>query len=339
SAEAGDIVMVAGLPDIYIGETICENAEQAALPAIAVDEPTISLNFLVNNSPFAGREGRYVTSRQIRERLERELEVNIGLRVDFSATDYYKVYGRGELHIAILLETMRREGYELQVSQPHVIIKAVEGKEHEPFEEVTIDVPTDMSGVVIEHMGKRRGVMRDLKTHGSHTRLVFEMPTRGLLGFRNQFLVDTRGEGILASRVIGFKPYAGEIEKRDFGSMVSMAPGKVLAYALDNLQDRGTLYVTPGTEAYEGMVIGSVNKGTDLTVNPVKGKHLTNVRSAGEEGIQLKAAFPLTLERGLEIVADDEYLEITPKSVRMRKQLLSDIDRVRDKRQKTKISV
>jgi GTP-binding protein len=265
--------------------------------------------------------------------------VNIGLRVDFSRGDYFVVYGRGELHIAILLETMRREGYELQVSQPRVIIKQLNGQEYEPFEEVTIDVPTEMSGVVIEHMGKRRGTMLNLKQHGSHTRLVFEMPTRGLLGFRNQFLVDTRGEGILTARVIGFKPYAGEIEKRDFGSMVSIASGKALAYALNNLQDRGTLYITPGTEVYEGMVIGSVNKGTDLNVNPVKGKHLTNIRSAGEEGIQLKAAFPLTLERGLEIVADDEYLEITPKSIRLRKQLLSDIERVRERRQKQKIAL
>jgi len=335
-AFAGDIVMVAGLPNIYIGDTICENAEQEALPAISVDEPTISLNFLVNNAPYAGKDGKYVTSRQIKERLERELEVNIGLKVDFSSADFYKVYGRGELHIAILLETMRREGYELQVSQPQVIFKHVAGVLHEPFEEATIDVLSEMSGIVIEKLGRRRGQMTEIKKHGGHTRLVFMVPTRGLLGYRNQFMVDTRGEGIMASRVTGFAPFAGDIEKRDFGSMISMARGKALAYALDNLQNRGTLYIEPGTEVYEGMVIGSVNKGADLTVNPVKGKHLTNVRSAGEEGIQLKAAFPLTLERGLEIIADDEYLEITPKSIRLRKQMLSDIERVRETRKKNK---
>lgn len=327
-AEAGDIVMVAGLPDIFIGETICATEDQEALPAISIDEPTISLNFLVNNSPFAGREGKFVTIRQIRERLERELEVNVGLRVDFSQNDQYRVYGRGELHVAILLEQMRREGYELQVSQPQVIIKEEGGQKLEPFEEVSIDVPQESSGAVIEKLGKRRGIMTSMKEENGIVRLSFEMPTRGLMGYKSQFMVDTRGEGILTSRVLGFKPYAGEIEKREMGSMMSMAMGKVLAYSLDNLQTRGVLYIAPNTEVYEGMVIGNVTKGEDMWANPTKGKNQSNVRSkSSDEAIQLVPPVPVTLERGLEIIAADEYLEITPKSIRLRKQYLSESDR------------
>jgi GTP-binding protein len=328
-AQAGDIVLIAGLPDIYIGETICQKEDQEPLPAITVDEPTIALNFLVNNSPFAGREGKFVTTRQIRERLEKELEVNVGLKVDFSSPDSFQVCGRGELHIAILLENMRREGFELQVSQPRVITKEEGGKILEPFEEVTIDVPEGMEGIVIEHMGKRRGAMIEMKHKHGHVRLVFSVPTRGLLGYRNQFIVDTRGEGILASRFTHFGPMAGEIERRDFGSMVSMAGGSAVAYALDNLQERGVLYIDPGDEIYEGMIIGSVTRGNDMAVNPIKGKHLSNVRSVGEDTIQLKAPFRLSLERGLELIGEDEFLEITPKMVRLRKQLLTDVQRVR----------
>lgn len=337
SVEAGDIVIAAGLPEIYIGETVCENPQQAVLPTIAVDEPTIGLNFLVNNSPFAGREGKFVTSRQIQERLRRELEVNIGLKVDFTPSNFFKVYGRGELHIAILLENMRREGYELQVSKPEVVTREQDGQRFEPFEEVIVDVPEKLSGVAIEKMGKRRAKMNELKIQGSHARMVFEMPTRGLLGLRNEFMVDTKGEGILASRFVGFAPYAGDIGKRLAGSMVSQSNGKALSYALDNLQERGELYIKPGAEVYEGMVIGSVSKGVDLAVNPIKGKHLTNIRSAGEEGIQLKAIFPLTLERALEIVGEDEFVEVTPKSIRLRKQLLAETERVRARRQARKV--
>ena len=235
-ASAGDIVMVAGLPDIYIGETIVDNAETAAMPAIKIDEPTISLNFLVNNSPFAGREGKFVTGRQIRERLEKELEINVGLRVDFSSGEYFKVYGRGELHVAILLENMRREGYELQVSQPQVIVKEVDGVKSEPFEEVTIDTPEASSGAIIEKLGKRKGIMTDMKTKEGQVRMIFEIPTRGLLGYRGMFTIDTRGEGILSARFIGFKDYAGEIEKHETGAMASMIGGKTLAFALWNLQ-------------------------------------------------------------------------------------------------------
>ncbi|MFA6594485.1 MAG: translational GTPase TypA [Candidatus Buchananbacteria bacterium] len=332
-AEAGDIVMIAGLPDIYIGDTICQDAGQESLPAISIDEPTIALNFLVNSSPFAGREGKFVTNKQIKERLQKELEVNVGLKIDFSSSEYFKVFGRGELHIAILLENMRREGYELSVSQPQVIIKESAGAKSEPFEEVTIDIPNDYSGTVIEKMSKRKGLIKDMKTEGALTRIVFEIPTRGLLGYRGEFTVDTRGEGILCSRFVGFKPYAGEVEKRDVGSMISMATGKTASYALANLENRGLLYVGGSVEVYEGQVIGNVTKGNDLTVNPIKGKNLTNMRSSGaDEAIKLTPPWELSLERGLEVMAEDEYLEITPSSIRLRKQLLSEVERVRQAR-------
>jgi len=329
-AETGDIVMLAGLPNIYIGETICENPEQESLPAINIDEPTISLNFLVNNSPFAGREGKFVTSRQIKERLEKELEINVGLKIDFDSTDFYKVYGRGEMHIAILLENMRREGYEMQISQPHVIIKENKGQKFEPFEEVTVTVPDEMTGVIIEKLSKRKGNMVEMTPEHGNTKIIFEIPTRGLLGYRNDFVVDTRGEGIMYTRVTGFKPYVGEIEKYDVGSMVSMATGKVLGFSLFNLQDRGTLYIGPNIDVYEGMVLGNVAKGNDMVVNPTKGKQLTNVRASGsDEAIRLTPPTEMTLERGMSIMSEDEYLEITPQSIRLRKKYLTESERVR----------
>ena len=323
SATAGDIVVVAGFPDIYIGDTMTTDEEAALLPHIAVDEPTVSLRFMVNNSPFSGREGKFVTNSQLKARLEKELEVNVGIKIDFSKNDQYTVFGRGEMHIAILLENMRREGFEVQVSQPQVILKEENGKTLEPFEELIIDVPESMSGIVIEKIAKRKGAMMELKTHGAHTRLIFEIPTRGLLGLRSEFLIDTRGEGIMASRVIGFRPHVGEIKRNKAGSMVSMIAGKALGYALYNLQDRGTLYIGPNVEVYEGMVIGNVSKGFDMTVNPTKGKQLTNMRASGsDDALNLTAPMKFTLELGLEIMADDEFLEITPKSVRLRKQAL-----------------
>ncbi len=329
-AYAGDIVIVAGIPDIFIGETICESESQEALPTISIDEPTISLNFIVNDSPFAGREGKFVTGRQIRERLEKELEVNVGLKVDFSESEAYKVYGRGELHIAVLLENMRREGYELQVSQPQVIIKEENGKKMEPFEEAVIEVPETTSGIVIEKMGKRKGIMQTMKQDRGIVRMTFEIPTRGLLGYRNEFTIDTKGEGILSSRFVDFKPYAGVIEKREVGSMVSMEAGKALGFSLGNLQERGLLYIEPGREVYVGMVIGNVTKGDDLDVNPTKGKQLTNMRASGsDDTIYLVPALQVTIERGLELMTEDEYLEITPKDVRIRKKYLSKTDRAK----------
>lgn len=332
-AQAGDIVMVAGLPDVYIGETIMTDPNAEALPAIAIDEPTITVNFLVNNSPFAGREGKYVTSRQLREYLERELEVNVGLKVDFVSPDNFKVSGRGELHIAILLENMRRAGYEMQVGQPQVIVREEEGVKVEPFEEVIIDTPAQYQGAIIEKLGQRGFQLTNMLTHDESVRLTLEGPTRGILGYRNQFVIDTKGEGILSSRVIGFKPFAGEIKKRQVGSMISMAAGKALGYALWGLQERGVLYIEPATEVYEGMVIGNTSKGEEMIVNPTKGKNLTNVRSSGnDEAINLFPPYLLTIERGLEVMAEDEYLEITPESVRLRKQYLTESDRARARR-------
>ena len=322
SASAGDIVLVAGLPDIDIGETVAADAAAQPLPMIAVDEPTIGLSFLVNNSPFAGREGKFVTSRQLRERLLRELEVNVGLRVDFSSTEAFKVFGRGELHIAVLLEHMRREGYEMQVSQPQVIFHTeTDGERSEPFEEVVIDIPTQYQGAVIERLGQRKVVLKDMRTHDSSVRMIFDGPTRGLLGYRNQFMLDTRGEGIFSSRFTGFCPYAGDIQKRSVGSMVSMMEGKALGFALWNLQERGVLYIGAATKVYQGQVIGNTSKGEEMFVNPTKGKQLTNMRASGsDEAIQLVPPFEVTIERGLEIMGEDENLEVTPKSVRLRKQ-------------------
>ncbi len=341
TAESGDIVTVAGIPEINIGETITDNENTSALPAITVDEPTISLQFLVNNSPFAGREGTFVTGRQIRERLERELETNVGLKVDFNNTDPsvdgFTVYGRGELHIAILIENMRREGYELQISQPKVIIREENGEKLEPFEEVIIDVPQEYSGTIIETLGKRKGIMKDMKTHGNQVRMVFDTPTRGLLGYRNIFTIDTKGEGIMSSRVIGFKPFAGDIERRETGSMTSMASGKSFGFSLWNLQDRGRLYIGPATDIYEGMVIGDTSKGDDMDVNPCKGKQLSNMRSSGkDEALNLVPHYELSIERGMELMRDDEYLEITPKNIRLRKKLLTELDRARGRRKDLK---
>ena len=277
---------------------------------------------------FAKREGKFVTIRQIRDRLERELEVNVGLKVDFSLMDSFKVYGRGELHISILLENMRREGFELQVSQPQVIIKEENGIQLEPYEELIIDVPNESSGMVIEKINKRKGIMTNMKEEHGITRLMYEIPTRGLLGYRGQFMVDTKGEGILSSRFIEFRPYAGEIKKREVGSMVSMASGKALGFSIWNLQERGVIYISHGDEIYEGQVIGNTSKGDEMSVNPTKGKQLTNMRASGSDGTTyLTPHQEVDIEKGLEIMNYDELLEITPKSVRLRKRYLTKTDR------------
>jgi GTP-binding protein len=325
---AGDIVLVAGFPDIDIGETLTDTEGTPPLSAIKVDEPTIGLRFMPNSSPFAGREGKFVTSRQIKERLEKELEINVGLKVDFSQGDSFEVFGRGEMHISILLENMRREGYEMAVSQPQVIIKEDNGKKLEPFEEVVADVPSEFQGPVIEKLGKRGFIMQNMIPHQNQVRLIFMGPTRGLLGYKNQFIIDTKGEGILASHFVGFQPHVGEIKKRQVGSMISMATGKALGFSLWNLQDRGQLYIGPAAEVYEGMVIGNTSKGEEMVVNPTKGKQLSNVRASGsDEAIDLVPHRPLSIELGLEVMADDEYLEVTPQSVRLRKSLLKESDR------------
>jgi GTP-binding protein len=330
-AFAGDIVLIAGIEDINIGETITDNEDAVVLPAISVDEPTVKMQFLVNSSPFAGKEGKYVTSRQIGERLEKEKEINVGLQVERQG-DVYDVAGRGEMHIAILLENMRREGYEMSVSQPKVIVKEIDGVKSEPFEEVTVDVPAEYQGPVIERLSNRGFIMQNMVMHENQVRLLFEGPTRGLLGYKNQFIVDTRGEGILASRFLEFRKYAGEIKKRKVGSMISMATGKALGFALFSLQDRGELYIGAGTEVYEGMVIGNTSKGEEMIVNPTKGKQLTNIRSSSsDDATTLVPHRPLSIEIGLEIVQSDEYLEVCPQSIRLRKQGLKESERKKGK--------
>lgn len=338
-AEAGDIIMVAGLPEIFIGQTLTDNPETEALPAIHVDEPTLSLNMIVNDSPFAGRVGKLLTSRQIRERLERELEINVGLQVDFNDPAGFKIFGRGELHLAVLLEYMRREGFEMAVSQPVTIIKNIDAVMHEPFEEVTILSPEEYMGVIMGKMGNRKGMLMDMKQERGQVRMVFHVPTRGLIGYRNEFVVDTKGEGILTSTFHSFDPFAGSIMKTEYGSMISMENGKALAFALGGLQERGVLYIGPGTEVYEGMVIGYTSKGEDMTVNPTKGKQLTNMRASGSDGtIQLTPPYNLTLERALGLMREDEYLEITPTDIRLRKKHLTENSRKKSLRQTSNVS-
>lgn len=327
-AVAGDIVMIAGLPEIFIGQTLLQDEVDEALPAITVDEPTLSLNMFINDSPFAGKIGRFLTSRQIKERLEKELEVNVGLKVNFDQQSFFTISGRGELHLSILIERMRREGFELAVSQPVVITKEIDGQIYEPFEEVNIFVPDVSSSPVIEKLGKRKGLLMHMESKEGHTKMLFLVPTRGLLGYRSEFVVDTKGEGIMTSVFYSFKPHAGPVLKTEYGSMISMATGKAVAFALANLQDRGTLYIGPTTEVYEGMVIGSTSKGEDMSVNPTKGKQLTNMRASGSDGvIQLTPHLKLTLEQALGTMAEDEYLEVTPKDIRLRKKWLTHNDR------------
>ncbi len=332
-ASAGDMVAVAGLPEIYVGETITNDASSEALPAIKVDPPALAIEFMVNDSPFAGREGKYVTSRHIKDRLEKELETNVGLKIEAVAgKDSLKVFGRGEMHIAVLIETMRREGYELQISQPEVIMREIDGQKSEPIETAVINVPDEMAGSIIEALGRRKGVMKDMKSENGNTLLEFEIPTRGLLGFRSTFLLLTRGEGTLYHSFEKYVPFLGPIEKRDVGSMISGENGSTMAYSLWKLQERGPLFIGAATEVYEGMIIGEHNQGTDIVVNANKNKKLTNVRSSGaDEALSLTTTVPITLETAIEYIKDDEYAEITPTRVRLRKKHLTENERKRAK--------
>lgn len=332
-AKAGDIVALAGIADIYVGETITTDDNAEPLPAIKVDEPALAIDFMVNDSPFGGREGKLVTSRHIRERLEKELETNVGLKIELKAgTDTMKVYGRGEMHIAVLIETMRREGFELQISQPEVIMREIDGVKHEPVEAAVVNVPDEFAGAVIQALGKRKGQMTNMKAENGNTMIELDVPTRGLLGFRSEFLVMTRGEGSLYHSFDRFEPHMGTIEKRSVGSMISGETGSTMAYSLWKLQERGALFVGPATEVYEGMVIGEYNQGSDLVVNPLKNKKLTNVRASGsDEALNLTPIIPMTLEKAIEYIGPDEYVEITPTTVRLRKRFLKEHERKRNK--------
>jgi GTP-binding protein len=334
-ASAGDIVMIAGIPDIYVGETITTAEETEMLPAIRIDPPTISMNFLVNDSPFAGREGKLVTTRHIKARLEKEKETNVGLHVEeIVGTDSYKVSGRGELHLSVLIEDMRREGFELQVSRPEVILRDNNGVKEEPIEQAIIDVPENVAGTVIEMLSRRKGEMVDMQVHEGHTRMEFKVPTRGLLGFRGDFIIETRGEGILTHSFIAYEPYKGDLPGRLRGSMISMATGETVAYALWNLQERGQLFVLPQMKVYEGMIIGESAKSDDMSVNPLKEKKLTNVRASGtDEAIVLTPVTPMSLEQALEYIGNDELVEVTPQNIRLRKKLLNENDRKRAEKQ------
>ena len=333
SATAGEIVALAGLENVEIGLTITDPEHLDRLEGIAVEEPTISVDFLVNNSPFAGKDGKFVTSRQVRERLFKELERNVALKVeDTDATDTWTVSGRGELHLSILMETMRREGFEFQVSRPRVITKeGASGERLEPYEELMLDVPEEFLGVVIEKLGPRRGEMLDMRNPGQGmVRIMFRIPSRGLFGYRSEFLTDTRGTGIIHHRFMEYGPWAGPLSGRMRGTLVSMENGVVVGFALFTLQDRSTLFVGPGEPVYEGMIIGENARPGDMDVNPTREKKLTNMRSKGsDENIQLEPPRQLTLEAALEYIEDDELIEVTPKAIRLRKRFLATSDRKR----------
>ena len=336
--EMGDIVAVSGVEGITIGDTICDIEHPEPLPFVKISEPTISMTFSVNTSPFAGQEGKYLTSRNLRERLFKEVYSDVSLRVEETdSPDAFKVSGRGELHLSILIENMRREGYEFQVSKPTVIYKEIDGKLYEPMEKVVIDVPEEYVGTVIEKLGQRKGELVSMgEGKGGRNRLEFSVPSRGLFGYRSEFLTDTHGEGILNSIFIGYEPYKGDIISRQQGSLVAFESGVAVTYGLYNAQERGTLFIEPGTRVYEGMVIGQNNRQGDIEINVCRKKHVTNMRAAGsDEALRLSPIKKMTLEEAIEFIADDELVEVTPKSIRIRKAILNTTER--KKRQKKEI--
>ncbi|MBT5951184.1 MAG: translational GTPase TypA [Betaproteobacteria bacterium] len=334
-AEAGNIVLINGIEDVSIGQTICALGTPDALPLLTVDEPTLTMNFVVNTSPLAGREGKFVTSRQIRERLNRELQSNVALKVEFTSdADTFIVSGRGELHLTILLENMRREGYELAVGRPRVVFKEVDGVRHEPYEILSVDVEEENQGAVMEELGVRRGELQDMSPDGKgRVRLEYRIPARGLIGFQSEFLTLTRGTGVASHIFDSYDVVKGDIEDRRNGVLVSQDNGPAVAYALWKLQERGRMFVAPGEELYEGMIVGIHSRDNDLSVNPIRQKQLTNVRSSGtDEAVRLTPPIELTLERAVEFIAEDELVEITPKSIRLRKKSLKEHERRRDAR-------
>jgi GTP-binding protein len=324
TATVGDIVCISGIGDLTIGDTLCDPANVEPLEFTAISQPTIEMTFAVNDSPFAGREGKFVTTRQIRERLERELLKDVSLRVtEAENTDSFMVAGRGEMHLSILIENMRREGYELQVSNPRVLYKEINGKKCEPIERLVVDVPEEYMGAVMEKMGTRKGELQHMQPQGSRMKIEFLVPSRGLFGYKNEFLTDTKGEGVMSSVFERYEPYKGEIAKRNVGSLIAFETGESVAYGLYNAQDRGSLFIGPGVPVYEGMVVGQSPKAEDLVVNVCKRKQLTNMRAAGsDDALRLVPPRNMSLEQCLEFLADDELLEVTPKSLRIRKAIL-----------------
>ncbi len=329
-AVAGDIVLISGIADVSIGDTVCDPNNPVACEPIIIEEPTLSMNFCVNSSPFAGQTGKYVTSRNIRERLEKELEVNVGLKVEESNTgDVFKVSGRGELHLSILLENMRREGYEVAVSRPEVIMKRIDGQLYEPMEEVIINAPTEYVGTCISKLNNRKGIMKNMDEDAGYTKIEYDVPTRGLIGFRSEFITDTHGEGTMVRHFTEYAPYKGEIPLRENGVLTSMASGTAMTYSLFYLQERGTLFITPQTKVYEGMIIGMNNRGEDMDVNPTENKKMTAIRSTGrDEAMTLTPAKIMSLEEALEFIGDDELVELTPTDIRLRKKYLTKLERV-----------
>ena len=340
-ARAGDIVLINGIDEIGIGSTICHPEHLDALPLLRVDEPTLTMNFMVNSSPLAGREGKFVTSRQLRERLERELKSNVALKVEFTAdSDTFIVSGRGELHLTILLENMRREGYEMAVGRPRVVLKEIDGVKQEPYELLTVDVEDTHQGAVMEELGRRKGDLTDMQPDGKgRVRLEYRITARGLIGFQGEFLTLTRGTGLASHIFDDYGPIKGDMEDRRNGVLISQDDGAAVAYALWKLQDRGRMFVSPGEALYEGMIIGIHSRDNDLVVNPIKGKQLTNVRSSGtDEAVRLVPPVELTLEKAVEFIADDELVEITPKCIRIRKRHLLEHDRKRASRSESGIA-
>ena len=333
SATVGDIVCISGIENITIGDTICDISKYEPLPFVKISEPTVEMTFSVNDSPFAGREGKFVTSRHIRERLFKELLKDVSLRVtETDSTDSFKVAGRGEMHLSILIENMRREGYELGVSTPRVLYREIDGVLCEPVEELVVDVPEGCVGAVIEKMGSRKAEMVSMTPLGSRMRVIFHVPSRGLFGYRNEFLTDTKGEGIMSAVFYDYEPYKGDIPRRSNGSLVAFETGEAVTYGLYNAQERGVLFIGAGVQVYEGMIVGASPKAGDIVVNVCKKKHLTNTRASGsDDALRLVPPKILSLEDSLEFIADDELVEVTPKSIRLRKKTLSNVQRAKDR--------
>ncbi len=335
--KAGDIIELAGLPDINIGDTICDFNNPEKIPFVDIDEPTVSMTFSVNNGPFAGKEGQFITSRHIRDRLFKELERNVSLRVkETDSPDSFEVSGRGELHLSVLIETMRREGFELLVSRPKVIIKEIDGVKSEPIESLVVNVPDDCVGNVIEKLGRRKAEMVNMEpAEAGHTKIEFKIPARGLIGYRTEFLTDTKGEGTMNHIFNSYEPFKGDIQARVRGTIVAFENGKSVTYGLYNAQDKGELFIGPGVEVYEGMIVGLNSRGEDLAINVCKEKHLTNTRASGsDDALRLVPPIQMSLEKAIEFIQDDELVEITPKSIRLRKKILDSKERERANRNK-----